>query len=307
VDKLSNMRAFVQVAERGGFSAAASAMGTTRSAASKQVQALEDGLGVRLLNRTTRQVSLTDVGWTYYERVVRLLEELDGAEREVQSLQLEPKGTLRVNGPMSFGTLFLGSAIADFMAENPQLQVQLTLTDRLIDPVAEGADVTIRVAALEDSSLIARKLAEMRRCLCASAGYLARHGEPITPHDLAGFDCLHYGHVAANYRWSLAGADGEVVNVPIRSKLCANNGEVIGQAAVRGLGIAALPEFIIANELASGALKTVLSGWRPPDIAVYALYTPNRHLAAKVRLFIDFLARRFGSGFTGVMTNCATQ
>ncbi len=296
MDKLSNMRMFVQVAERGSFSAAAAALGTTRSAASKQVLALEDELGVRLLNRTTRQVSLTEVGWTYYERVVRLLEELVETELAVQSLHQEPKGILRVNGPMSFGTLFLGNAIADFIAANAGLHVQLTLTDRFIDPVEEGADVTIRIASLENSSLIARKLANVRRCLCASSDYLSRHPEPRSPQELGGHDCLYYGHGATGYRWPLRGPDGQEVTVPIQAKLCANNGEIIAQAAAKGLGIAALPEFLVDSALKSGALKIVLPGWRPPGIAIYALYTPNRYLAAKVRLFIDFLAERFSTG-----------
>ncbi len=293
MDKLSNMRMFVQVAEKGSFSAAAEAIGTTRSAASKQILALEDTLGVRLLNRTTRQVSLTEVGWTYYERVVRLLEELQDTELAVQSLHRQPKGILRVNGPMSFGTLYLGSAVADFMAVHDGLRVQFTLTDRFIDPVEEGVDVTIRIASLENSSLIARKIANIRRCLCASAGYLEKHPAPESPDDLALHDCLHYGHIATDYRWTLRGIDGDEQTVPIRSKLCANNGEVIAQAAGKGLGIAALPDFIVAAQLDAGGLKIVLPDWRPPDIAIYALYTPNKHLAAKVRLFIDFLVERF--------------
>lgn len=293
MDKLSNMQMFIQVAEKGSFSAAAEALGTTRSAASKQIQALEDSLGVRLLNRTTRQVSLTEVGWTYFERTVRLLEELEDTELAVQSLHGQPRGILRVNGPMSFGTLHLASAVADFMAAHKGLRVQFTLTDRFIDPVEEGVDVTIRIASLESSSLIARKIADVRRCLCASPAYLERYPGLSSPVDLRNHDCLHYGHATSDYRWTLRGPNGEEVTVPVRAILCANNGEVIGQAAVKGLGIAALPEFIVLAQIAAGELKILMPDWRPPGIAVYALYTPNRHLAAKVRLFIDFLVERF--------------
>ena len=286
------MRVFAQVVTHGGFSAAAREIGMSRSAVSKHVMDLEAALGVQLLHRTTRQTSATEAGLAYFERCKAILAEIDEAELSVSNAQQVPRGQLRINAPMTFGTMHLGSAIADFMRRYRDVQVHLVLDDRFVDPVAEGFDITIRIAALEDSSLIARRIMPARRVLCASPDYLRERGMPETPDDLRRHDCLHYGNLATGAQWKLAGPEGDHW-VPVKAVLCANNGEVLRDAALRGLGIALLPVFIIGKEMEEGRLAAVLADYEPPPVAVYALYPPSRYLSAKVRVFLDFLVARF--------------
>jgi DNA-binding transcriptional LysR family regulator len=264
----------------------------SRSAISKYVADLENELGVHLLNRTTRQASPTENGQRYYERVFALLADLDAADQSVAHLQSTPRGLLRVNAPMSFGTIKLGPAIADFLALHSELQIQLVLTDEQVDPVQEGLDVTLRIAELESSSLIARKIIPIERVLCASPNYLGRHGIPTHPNDLRRHTCLTYGFLATGNQWKLIGPDGDHWIAP-QWILCANNAEVLRDAAVKGCGIAVMPVFIAEKELKSGVLRSILADYHPPALSLYAVYPPTRHLAVKVRLFIDFLADRF--------------
>jgi DNA-binding transcriptional LysR family regulator len=292
MDKLSSMRAFVKVVEHGSFSEAARSLRLSRSVISKYVMELERQLGVQLLNRTTRSASPTENGRAYYERSVAILAELEEADLAVTRLQAEPRGLLRINAPMSFGTLHLGPALAAFMEKYPELQMQLTLSDEQIDSVQEGFDVTLRIAELASSSLIARRLVAVQRVFCASPEYIKRRGVPQHPKELKDHDCLTYGFLATGNQWKLTGPDGEHwISVPW--KLCANNAEVLKQAALNGRGIALLPTFIAGAELESAALVPVLKKYQAPEIALYAIYPPTRHLSSKVRLFIDFLVDRF--------------
>jgi DNA-binding transcriptional LysR family regulator len=292
MDKLNAMNAFAKVVTSGSYAEAARQLGLTRSAVSKAVTELEELLGARLLDRTTRRTSPTEVGRAYYERCVDILASIEETELQVSRLHDEPRGVLRVNAPMSFGILYLGGAVADFMAAYPDLKIELLLNDRFIDPLEEGVDVTVRIGALADSSLIARKLAPAHRVLVASPDYLARHGEPQTPQDLARHHCLNYGHVTAMQHWELTTGE-ETIAVPITSYLCSNNGDVLREAAVKGNGIALLPTFIVGEDITSGRLRVVLASHAPMSLAIYALYAPNRYLAAKTRLLIDFLVARF--------------
>ena len=293
MDKLVSMRAFAKVVEHGSFSEAAREMRLSRSAVSKYVIDLEQELGVQLLNRTTRSASPTDNGRLYYERCVAILTEIEEADLAVAHLQAEPRGLLRVNGPMSFGTLHLGRAVAAFMERYTELQIELMLSDEQLDTVQEGFDVTIRIADLADSSLIARRIVPARRVLCASPAYLKRRGTPRHPKELRDHDCLSYGHLATGMQWKLTGKDGDHwLQVPW--KLCTNNAEVLRDAAVSGRGIALLPTFIAGPELWRGKLTAILPGYRAPELSVCALYPPTRHLSMKVRVFIDFLVERFG-------------
>lgn len=292
MDLLHSMRIFAQVVESGSFSQAAQRLNLSRSVVSKQLQALEESLGVRLLQRTTRQVSATEIGLAYHEHCLRILAEVAAAEALVSSLQEQPRGTLKVNAPMSFGTLHLGAAVAEFAEQFPELNVQLTLDDRFINPVEEGFDVTIRIGELEDSSLVARRIAAAPRGLYAAPSYLARHGEPRHPHDLSRHSCLHYGFLGSGGLWKLRGPEGEH-GLRILGRLCSNNGEVLRDAAVRGLGISLLPEFIVAADVQAGRLQAVLEAYHPPEIAIHALYPSRRQMLTKVRLFIDFLVDRF--------------
>jgi DNA-binding transcriptional LysR family regulator len=288
VDKLGSLRAFVKVVELGSFSEAGRQLRLSRSAVSKYIADLEDDLGVQLLNRTTRRANPTENGQAYFERALTILADLDAADQSVAHLQSTPRGLLRVNAPMSFGTIKLGPILAEFMALYPELRIQLVLSDEQVDPVQGGLDVTLRIAELESSSLIARKIIPIERVVCASPDYLKRNGTPAHPNDLRQHNCLTYGFLSTGNQWKLSGKDGDHWIQPSWT-LCANNAEVLRDAAVKGCGISLLPVFMAEKELKSGALRVVLSAYKAPPLALYAVYPPTRHLALKVRLFIDFL------------------
>lgn len=293
MDKLSAMNAFVKVVATRSYAEAGRRLGVTRSAVSKAVIDLERSLGARLLDRTTRRVSPTEAGLAYYERCVAIIAQVEETEIQISRLHDEPRGVLKINAPMSFGMLYLAGAVADFMVRHSDLHVELTLDDRFIDPLAEGVDVTLRIGTLTDSSLIARRLAPARRVLVASPDYLARHGEPENLAELAQHRCLNYGHAVFLQRWQLTEA-GKPISVPITAALSSNNGDVLRAAALRGNGITALPTFMVGPDIEEGRLALVLPRNQPTDLGIYALYAPNRYLAAKTRVFIDFLVERFG-------------
>ena len=293
MDKLDAMSAFARVVAVGSYAEAARRIGLTRSAVSKAVTELEQILGVRLLDRTTRRVTPTEAGRAYYERVTGILADVESTESAVSRLHDEPKGLLKINAPMSFGTLYLAPAIAEFMTAYDELRIELILNDRFIDPIEEGVDVTVRIGALPDSSLIARRLAPARRVLAASPAYLKKHGTPKTPEDLAQHRALTFGHSQAAHRFELTQGT-ETVSVPVTSCLCSNNGDVLRAAALHGNGIVLLPTFLIGPDIAAKKLALVLPDNEPTGLGIYAVYAPNRYLAAKTRAFIDFLTGRFG-------------
>ena len=294
MDKFESMRAFTQVVVSGGFAAAARVMGLSRSAVNKLVIGLETELGVQLLHRSTRVVNPTETGLAFYERCVEILASLEEAESSVMQLHGEPRGRLRVNAPMSFGTMHLAPALADFLVQYPALQLQLTLNDRFIDPIEEGFDVTVRIAEPQQTaSLIVHPLAPTQRVLCAAPTYLENHGIPSHPDELHHHSCLHYGQLAVEDQWTLIGVDREYT-VSVNGVLCSNNGEVLRDAAVRGLGITLLPRFIVGQELQQARLQLVLPDYHSPELSIYVLYSVNRHLSTKVRLLVDFLQERFG-------------
>ncbi len=293
MDKFEQMRAFTQVVVSGGFAAAARQLGQSRSAVNKLVIALENELGVQLLQRSTRVVSPTETGLAFYDRCVEILANLAEAEQSVKQLQAEPKGRLRINAPMTFGTLYLAPVLADFLVLYPDLQMQLTLNDRFVDPLEEGFDVTIRIAEPQPmSSLLVQPLAPAERVLCAAPTYLAQHGTPTHPTELPAHSCLHYGQMAIANRWVLTGADGDH-SVMVQGVLCSNNGEALREAALRGLGITLLPRFMVAPALHQGTLQMVLPTYHPAALSIDVLYPVNRHLSTKIRLLVDFLRQRF--------------
>jgi DNA-binding transcriptional LysR family regulator len=293
MDKFESMRAFAQVVAAGGFAAAAREMGMSRSAVNKLVIALENELGVQLLHRSTRVVTPTETGLAFHERCIEILASLEEAERSVTQLHEEPKGRLRLNAPMTFGTMYLAPVLADFLVQYPDLQVQLTLSDRFIDPIEEGFDVTVRIAKLQESaSLIVQPLTIAQRVLCASPRYLDTHGTPTRPDQLRHHSCLHYGQLAVEDQWTLIGSDGEQT-ISVRGVLCSNNGEVLRDAAVRGLGITLLPRFIVERELQAETLHLVLPEYHPPELTIAVIYPINRHLSTKIRLLVGFLQERF--------------
>jgi DNA-binding transcriptional LysR family regulator len=293
MDKLEAMNAFAKVVAAGSYAEAARRLGLTRSAVSKAVMELEQLLGARLLDRTTRRVTPTEAGLAYYERCASILAEVEETELQVSRLHDEPKGVLKINAPMSFGTLYLAAAVAEFMGRYGDLKIELTLNDRYIDPLEEGVDITVRIGELPDSSLIARRLSPARRVLAASPDYLRPNGVPKSADDLAAHRCLTYGQMGPVHRWTLQ-RNGETFSVPIASILCSNNGDVLRAAAVAGNGITNLPTFIVGPDIEAKRLIPVLPEMPPTELGIYALYAPNRYLAAKTRVFIDFLVARFG-------------
>lgn len=294
MDKFAALRAFVAVVEEAGFAAAARALGQSRSAVNRMVIVLEDELGVQLLNRTTRQVSPTAHGAGYYEQAKGILEALDAADQGVRDAHHDATGQLRINAPMSFGTMHLGPAMAEFMARHPNLRIELHLNDRIVDIIEEGFDLAIRISEpREDTTLVDFRICEMRRVLCAAPAYLAEHGEPKHPSELKHRPCLHYGHLPTGNLWRLRGPNGSG-GVHVNAVLSSNNGQVLRDSAVHGLGIALLPTFIVGRELQAGRLVTILSEYTLPTLLLTAVYPPTRHLSAKIRLFTDFLIERFG-------------
>jgi DNA-binding transcriptional LysR family regulator len=293
MDKFESIRAFTQVVNSGGFAAAARQMGMSRSQVNKLVIALENELGVQLLHRSTRVVTPTETGLAFHQRCVEILASLEEAERAITQLHEEPRGKLRINAPMTFGTMHLAPALSDFLMQYPDLQVQLTLNDRLIDPIEEGFDVTVRIAKpQETASLIVHPLAIAPRVLCAAPSYLETHGTPTHPDELRHHSCLHYGQLAIEDQWTLTGTDGEQT-ISVTGVLCSNNGEVLRDAAVRGLGITLLPRFIVNPELQQGLLQIVLPQYHPSELSISVIYPVNRHLSTKIRLLVNFLQKRF--------------
>jgi DNA-binding transcriptional LysR family regulator len=295
MDTIDSIRAFTKVVDANGFAAAAREMGLSRSVVNKSVISLENSLGTQLLTRSTRRVSPTEAGLAFYDRAIAILGDLDDAMSAVRELQGQPAGTLRVNAPMSFGTLHLSGMVAEFMAAHPKVHVELMLSDRRIDLIEEGFDVTIRAAeTINSTSLMSRELAPARRVLCASPEYLERRGEPVEPLALKDHRCLHYGYLSSGSQWRLIGPDGDSTYA-IQCAMWSNNGEVLRDAAVNHQGIALLPTFIAGPCLQSGELRTVLTDYKAPPITLCALYPRHRHLSAKVQRFVDLLEARLGA------------
>lgn len=293
MDILRAMRVFRTVAERDGFSAASRTLGLSKASVSKQVSALENHLGVRLFNRTTRHLSLTEVGQGYLERVVSILGDVDEIEGAVRQQHANPCGTLRVNAPMSFGLMHLSPALCDFMDRYSDLTIDLTLNDRFVDVVDEGYDLAVRIGKLTDSSLIARKLSPARFAICAAPSYWAEKGMPTRPGDLADHACFPYTNVETPTLWRFTGPEGPEV-VRVDGRLYVNNGQVILDAVRKGLGVGLFPTFMVGSDLRDGTLTSALETYAIEEAGVYAVYPPGRHLSAKVRVFVDFLVERFG-------------
>ncbi|MGH0036820.1 MAG: LysR substrate-binding domain-containing protein [Myxococcota bacterium] len=292
VEKWAQLEAFVAVIDSGGFTAAARRLGRTPSAVSRQIKALEDRLGARLLNRTTRRVSSTAAGEAFAERTRAILADLDEAEQGVARHQAEPRGRLRLGAPLDFGRAYLAGPLAAFAARHPGLSLDVELTDRLVDVVEEGFDLVVRIADLPDSSLVARRLAPCRRVLCAAPGYLAGAGAIREPADLSRHRGLVYAH-SPDARWRFRGPEGPL-RVAAQERHRVSNGELLCALAVAGEGLALLPTFLACDDLRAGRLVPVLADQLDEDIAIHAVYPHRRHLSAKVRLLVDDLVAAFG-------------
>jgi len=293
MDRFEDMRTFVAVVEAGSFTGAAERLSVAKSAVSRRVADLEERLGVQLFRRTTRSLNLTDTGASFHERCVRLLADLEEAELAVSREHGTLRGRLRVAVPMSFGLLHLGPAVTEFAERHPEVSFDLDFNDRQVDLLAEGVDVAVRIAELADSTLIARRLAPIRHVVCASPAYLARHGTPATPADLAHHACLVYAHQPDPRAWCYQGPDGRAGSVKVPAALQANNGDFLRAAAAAGLGMILEPSFIVYQAIERGELVPVLTDWRWRALDAYAVYPRTRHLSQRVRAFVDFLAQRF--------------
>ncbi|TSD84808.1 LysR family transcriptional regulator [Mycobacterium sp. KBS0706] len=292
MDRLTTLDLFVRIVDAGSFAAGAEQLGLSRALASRAILDLETRLGTRLLNRTTRRLSLTEAGAAFYRRAQRITADVVEAEEEAAALHARPRGLLRVNAPMSFGVLHVAPAMAGYLERYPEVSVDLTLNDRVVDLLEDGTDLAIRIGRLADSSLIARRLAPCRILLCAAPSYLAAHGTPAHPSELIRHRCIAYAYGGDRGEWVLTGPEGEV-RIRIGARLQINNGDAI-QAAIReGYGIARQPDFIAAPDLAAGRMVQILPEWRLPELGIHAVYPPARTLSAKVRSFVDFLAERF--------------
>lgn len=294
LDRLKSLEVFAKVAAAGSFSAAGRAMGLSQTMVTKHIAALEARLGITLFHRTTRHLSITEAGRNYLEASSRVLAELDAAESAIAAERFEPRGVLRLNAPVSFGTDQIAPLLSEFARRHRGVTVELGLNDRLVDLAEEGWDLAIRIGSLSDSSLIARRIAPCRTVICAARSYLDAHGTPRTVADLSAHNCLGYtlSRVTGADRWTF-GARGDVV-VPVSGNLRANNGDALRAAAISGQGLIYLPTFVVAEDIRAGVLVPITLDYPTIEfIGIYAVYLPEHHPAAKIRAFIDFLVGRF--------------
>jgi DNA-binding transcriptional LysR family regulator len=290
LDRIMSMEVFVRTAQAGSLSAAALAMGLSKSTVSKHLSALEEHLGVLLINRTTRRLSLTELGLAYRDHAQRILAEIEEAELAIQEHTVEPKGKLKVNAPMSFGISHIAPLLPGFMLAHPRVEIELVLDDRRVDLVEEGVDIAIRIGRLDDSQLIARRLASVGFICAAADRYLQTHRPVETPEDLASHNCLRYSLNRQPSEWRFE-RGGESLAVKVKGTLTANNGEALTEAAVSGLGIVYQPAFIIGGDIAAGRLRPLLADWGTPTIDIHAVFPEQRRLQPKLRRFVDYLAQ----------------
>lgn len=290
---LSRIEMFVAVVRYKGFTAAARQLGVSGPAISKQIKALEANLGVRLLYRTTRKVSLTEEGVVYFERASKAIDDLAEAEAEIQELKETPSGKLKINAPMSFGGQFLAKPIAEFAKRYPEVELDVNFDDRWVDVIGEGFDVVVRIAALEDSGLVAKKIAPCPIVLCASPDYVRRHGTPVLPEDIVTFPAVVYTQHGQTEDWKYIDCTGGKGGVRLNKVFSGNTAEMQVAACESGVGLALLPIFAISSQLQDGRLVQLLPSYSTiPKRNVYAMFPQNRHLSTRVRLFVDFLVEQ---------------
>ena len=292
MDRFHEMRVFAAVVEAGSFVGAAEAIDMSKAAVSRHVAELEARLGVRLLRRTTRKLSLTDEGGIFHARCRELLADLDEAEAEITSRSGQAAGQLKVNVPVTFGVMHLAPLWAEFMASNPAVVLDVTLADRLVDLVEEGYDLAVRIARLPSSSLISRRLASTRMVLCASPGYLREHGAPSHPSELADHAVMAYSLLSTGDQWEFDGPGGRVA-VKVSARMRTNSGDTCRAVAIQSGGVVLQPSFMVGDDLRSGALVELLPQYRAATLDVCAVYPTRKHVSPKVRLLIDFLVDAF--------------
>ena len=296
MDRLGAIQVFAQVVESGSFAKAAERLGLSTSATSRHVADLEGHLQTRLLNRTTRRVSLTESGRAFYERAVQLLADLEEAEQEAARAAVVPRGTIRLTTSVNFGVRHLAPAIAEFLAQHAEVRFDVSLSDRMVDLVEEGFDLAVRIGPAGADNLVARKLGETRLVPCASPLYLSAHPAPKTPEELAGHNCFTYEYLAPRNLWRFRDSSGNERAVRVAGTLHANNGDLLAEVAARGAGVVLEPAFIVGPDVRAGRLVPLLQEFTPPPVPIYALYPSRKHLSAKVRRFVEFLVERFALG-----------
>lgn len=295
MDRWSAMQSFARVVESGSFVAAAERLGTSTSSLSRQIAELEQHLGARLLNRTTRRLSLTESGQAFYERAVALLSDLAEAEAIVGQSAVAPRGTLRMTCSYGMAQRRVVPAIAAFAEQYPDVKFDLVVSNRAVDLIDEGFDLAIRVGRVGSDQLVARRLGSMQLMACASPAYLQRHGMPQAPHDLARHNVLTYAYSPTPRSWRFTDSAGTTHDVRVAGNLHANSGETLVAAAIAGMGIVCEPDFVLADAVADGRLQPILSGFKATQSDIWALYPSRRHLSLKVRLFVDHIGRWFDS------------
>jgi DNA-binding transcriptional LysR family regulator len=295
MDRLLALSVFAKVVEQGSFARAAERLELSTSAVSRHVADLEAHLGARLLNRTTRRLSLTETGAAFYERCVQLLADLEEAEEAVTSTAIVPRGTLKLTCSITFGIRHLAPAIAAFAALHPQMRFDVELSDRVVDIVDEGFDLAVRIGEIGSQSLIGRRIGASQLICCAAPVYLRERGTPTAPGDLIEHTCLSYEYLPSRNVWRFCDRDGNCQDIRITGTAHANNGEMLTALATAGIGICYEPDFIVAPELRTGALVQLMRDFSAPSVAIYVVYPSRRHLSAKVRAFVDFLIERFES------------
>ncbi len=293
MDTLARMQAFIDVVEAEGFSAAARKVGRSKALMSKYVRELEDELGILLINRTTRQFSLTEAGQIYYQNSSEIVSRVDELQEAVREAGSGLKGRLRISAPRSLTDLEIGLPIVEFAAEYPDINLEVNLDDRIVDLVEDGFDVAIRVSRLADSALIARKLTDFRLLLCASPAFIEAHGKPETPRDVAEFPVIVDTNGRSRSNWVFLDTEGKEYMVPVNTVMEVNSPEVAKRAALAGLGMTVSPSFSVAKEIRDGSLVSMLEDHMPHGRGVYAVYPHRRHVSAKVRVFVDFMAEWF--------------
>lgn len=294
MDVLKAMQAFAETVEQGSFVAASEQLGTSTAAVSRQVAALEAHLGVRLLHRTTRRLSLTEPGQAYFERAVEALRDIAEAEAIAGEHSVQPAGTLRISAPLSFGVKALGRILPDFRRRYPELALDIDLTDRVADLAHEGVDVALRIARSPSPNLIARKIAPVRMALCASPDYLRQRGMPEAPDDLADLEVFNYSYLTSGDRWTFHDGSGRESVVRLRPTVRATNGDLLRDLAIANGGVILQPMFIVAEDLEAGRLVRILADWHFDELDLYAVYLSRTFLPAKVRVFVDFLVSEIG-------------
>lgn len=293
MDRLACMATFKRVVEAGSFAAASQSLGLTAPMIGRQVKALEDHLGVQLLTRTTRRHSLTEAGRLYVERCRAVLAELEAADESVAKIRSAPRGLLRIDAPVTFGSTCLAPALGDYLASHPEMRVELTLNNRVVDLVEEGYDIVFRTGDLPDSGLISRALAPYVLVACAAQSYIERSGEPDVPDDLRRHACLTFRPGAVHDVWTFVNETGQVSRVEVSGPFTSNSGQALRAAALAGVGIALQPATLLQDDLRAGRLRPVLRPWKPRTLPMHVLYPASHSQLPKLRSFLDFIAERF--------------